>query len=191
MNAPAAAAAYGAVERIGQVEYKADMKEVAKLLGEMVEAGVIRQYAVFGAVAQMRYTEAIVTLDADVLVAVPDPDALDVLSPIYAFCRERGYLPEGEAVRVGDWPVQFIPAFNALTEEAMHQAEEDDVDGVPLRVVSAAHLAVIALSVGRAKDLARIVALREADACGDDAIAALAARHNLSSEWAGFLERFD
>lgn len=52
------------------------MKEVAKLLNAMVHAGVISNYAVFGAVAQMRYTEAVVTLDADILVAVPQPEAL-------------------------------------------------------------------------------------------------------------------
>ncbi len=167
------------------------MDEVAKLLNAMVEQGVITEYAVFGAVAQMRYTEAVATLDADILVALPDEQSLDLLSPIYAFCRERGYTAEGEAIRVSDWPVQFIPAFSNLTKEAMHEAEKGDVDGVPLRVVSAAYLATIALSVGRAKDLARIVALREAGACGDEAIATLAAKHDLTDEWSRFLERFD
>jgi hypothetical protein len=70
----------------------------------MRDAGVIADYALFGAAAQMRYTEAVATLDADVLVAVPSPDRLDVLSPIYEYCRTRGYAPEGEAVRVGAWP---------------------------------------------------------------------------------------
>lgn len=167
------------------------MDEVARLLNTMVQQGVITEYAVFGAVAQMRYTEAVATLDADILVAVPDEQSLDLLSPIYAFCRERGYGAEGEAIRVGDWPVQFIPAFSVLTTEAMDEADQGEVDGVPLRVVSSAYLAVIALSVGRAKDLARIVALREAGACGDDEIATLAAKHNLANEWARFLERFD
>ena len=55
------------------------MDKVAVLLNEMVEQCIIADYAVFGAVAQMRYTEAVVTLDADVLVAVTDPDKLDEL----------------------------------------------------------------------------------------------------------------
>ncbi len=167
------------------------MDEVARLLNDMVTTGVIVEYAVFGAVAQMRYTEAVATLDADILVAVPDERSPDLLSPIYAFCKDRGYNAEGEAIRVGDWPVQFIPAFSTLTEEAMQEAEEGEVDGVPLRVVSASHLAVMALSVGRAKDLARIVALREAGACSDSEIAVLAAKHGLAGEWCRFLERFD
>jgi len=67
------------------------VKEVASLLNAMRAVGVIADYALFGAVAQMRYTEAVATLDADVLVAVPGPDRLDVLAPIDDFCRSRGY----------------------------------------------------------------------------------------------------
>ena len=167
------------------------MNKVAVLLNEMVEQGIIADYAVFGAVAQMRYTEAVVTLDADILVAVAEPDILDVLSPIYAFCRERGYSPEGEAIRVGDWPVQFIPAFSKLTREAIRDAETGDLDGIPLRVIRADYLAVIALSVGRAKDFARVLALLEAGAVTDKEISDLAMRHNLTSEWNLFKERFD
>ena len=167
------------------------MKEVAGLLNDMVEAGIVTNYAVFGAVAQMRYTEAVVTLDADILVTVPQPDALDILGPIYGYCRGRGYLAEGEATRVGDWPVQFIPAFSDLTEAAILEAETGDIEGVPLRVVRADYLAVIALSVGRAKDFARILSLREAGAVTDQAIRNLAARHDLTQAWATFLERFD
>jgi hypothetical protein len=167
------------------------MDKVAGLLNEMVVQGIIGDYAVFGAVAQMRYTEAVVTLDADILVAVPDPDTLDVLGPIYTFCRERGYLPEGEAIRVGDWPVQFIPAFSKLTREAIFDAEKGYIDGIPLRVIRADYLAVIALSVGRAKDFARILALREAGAVTDREISNLAKRHNLGSEWNLFKKRFD
>jgi hypothetical protein len=167
------------------------MDKVALLLNEMVEQGIIADYAVFGAVAQMRYTEAVVTFDADILVAVAEPDRLDVLSPIYAFCQERGYLPEGEAIRVGDWPVQFIPAFSKLTREAIRDAEIGDLDGIPLRVIRADYLAVIALSVARPKDYARVLALRESGAVKDKEISDLAGRHNLTSEWKLFKERFN
>jgi hypothetical protein len=167
------------------------MDRVARLLNDMAAPGVIIGYAVFGAVAQMRYTEAVATLDVDVLVAIPEPATLDVLAPIYAFCKKRGYEPEGEAIRVGDWPVQFIPTFDALTEAAVRDAETGDIDGVALRVVRADYLAVIALSTGRPKDLARILALREAGATTDDEISALTARFGLSQAWQSFVERFD
>lgn len=167
------------------------MKDVAELLNRLLAEGVITDYAVFGAVAQMRYTEAVVTMDADILVAVPDPKAIDLLRPIYAFCGARGYQPEGDAIRVGDWPVQFIPAFSPLSEAAMRHAEIAEIEGVPLRVVRADYLAVIALSVGRAKDLARILALLEAGAVTPAAIERLAEEHGLSDKWRQFRRRFD
>src|SRR5271157_2359360 len=156
----------------------------------MQQAGVIRNYALFGAVAQMRYTEPVATLDADVLVAVPARGGLDTLSGIYEFCAARGYRPEGEAIRVGAWPAQFVPAFSPLTQEAMEQAEVADFDGVALRVVRADHLAVIALSVGRAKDFTRILALLESGSVNREAIGSLAAQHGLAEAWHRFESRF-
>jgi hypothetical protein len=150
------------------------MRDVGGLLNDMRAAGVITNYALFGAVAQMRYTEPVATLDADVLVAVPAPDRL----------------AEGDAVRVGAWPVQFVPVFSPLTREAVEQAETADFEGIGLRVVRADHLAVIALSVGRAKDLTRILALLESGSVGTEQIAALAERHALSDAWRRFEARF-
>jgi hypothetical protein len=167
------------------------MDEVARLLNDMMKAGVVSDYAVFGAVAQMRYTEAVVTMDADILVSVPGDNGLDVLGPIYEFCRTRGYQPEGEAVRVGNWPVQFIPTFSALTNAAVEHADTGDLEGTPLRVVRADYLAVLALSVGRAKDFARILALREAGAVSNEEIGKLAAEYGLSDAWSSFRRRFD
>jgi hypothetical protein len=166
------------------------MKEVAELLNAMRDSGVIADYALFGAAAQMRYTEPVATLDADVLVEVPSMEGLDPLAAIYQFCADRRYQPEGEAVRVGAWPVQFIPVFNPLTQEALKRAETADFEGVPFRVVRADFLAVIALSVGRAKDWTRILALLESGSVSRDEVARLAARHGLSDAWQRFEARF-
>jgi hypothetical protein len=166
------------------------MKELAQLLNQMLVAGVIENYALFGAVAQMRYTEAVATIDADFLIAVPSQKGLDVLSNVYKFCSEKGFRPEGEAIRVGAWPVQFIPAFSPLTKEAMEQAETADFEGAPLRVVRADYLAVIALSVGRPKDLTRILALIESRSVKQEEIKKLAGRFGLSEAWKRFEKKF-
>ena len=166
------------------------MKELAQLLNEMLREGIIGDYALFGATAQMRYTEPVATLDADVLVAVASPDRLAALAGIYEFCAARGYRPEGEAIGVGAWPTQFVPAFSPLTQEAMQQAESADFEGVAFRVVRPDHLAVIALSVGRAKDLTRILALLESGSVSQEAIRSLAARHGLADAWQRFERRF-
>jgi hypothetical protein len=166
------------------------MKEVAKLLNDLCAAGIIVDYALFGATAQMRYTEPIATLDADVLVTVPAEDTLDVLRPIYDFCKKQGYAPEGEAIRVGAWPVQFIPVFDSLTKEAVAQADTADFEGTPLKVVKPDYLAVIALNTGRAKDFARILALIESGSTTLAAVKALAEKHQLHEAWQRFQKRF-
>jgi hypothetical protein len=166
------------------------MKEVAHLLNAMKNDGVILDYALFGAIAQMRYTEPVATLDADVLVVLPQVDRLNLLTKIYEFCSKRGYNPEGEAIRVGGWPVQFVPVFSELTTKAVEHAELADFDGVPLRVVSADYLAVIALGVGRSKDFARVLALLESGSVSRDQISELASAHDLSDAWNRFEKRF-
>jgi hypothetical protein len=166
------------------------VKELAQLLSQMRTAGVIESYALFGAMAQMRYTEAVATVDADVLVTLPRPGRIDALSGIYEFCAGKGYQPQGESIQVGAWPVQFVPVFSALTREAVEHAETADFEGVPIRVLSADYLAVIALSTGRAKDYARILALLESESVTPEAIERLAGCHALGQAWLGFRTRF-
>jgi len=166
------------------------VKELAQLLNGMREAGVISDYALFGAAAQMRYTEPVATLDADILVTVPGPEGLDKLGLIYQFCATKGYHPEGEAIQVGAWPVQFVPVFSPLTRDALEQAETADFEGAPFQVVRAVHLAVIALSVGRAKDFTRILALLESGSVTRQELAGLTARHGLADAWKRFESRF-
>jgi len=160
------------------------------LVNGMQAAGVIENYAIFGAIAQMRYTEPVVTLDVDVLVSVPSPERMDSLAGIYAYCRERGYLPEGEAIRVAEWPVQFLPAFNPLAREAMERAETVDFEGLPVRVVRPDYLAVIALVTGRQKDHERILSLLESESTTRIEIEKLSIRHGLTQAWQQFVKRY-
>ena len=71
------------------------------MLNEMQRAGVIRDYALFGATAQMRYTEPVATLDADVLVAVASAGRLDVPGGTYEFCAAKNLLTQGQGVKFG------------------------------------------------------------------------------------------
>ena len=166
------------------------MEEVVRLLNNLRAGGIISDYAVFGAIAQMRYTEPVATLDADILIALPNAEGLDILSPVYRFCEKQGYHPEGEAIRVGAWPVQFIPAFDNLTREALKNAETGDFNGLPFRVVRADYLAAIAISVGRPKDHARVLALLESEAVTADDISRICAGHGLNESWQRFRKKF-
>ena len=159
------------------------------MLNDLQTAGIIESYAVFGAIAQMRYTEPVVTFDLDVLVSLPPADHLDLLAGVYEFCARQGYHPAGEAIRVGAWPVQFLPVYNALTREALEYAETSQLEGVPLRVVRADYLAAIALATGRAKDHERILALLDSGAASRADLEELARRYGLDEAWKRFRTR--
>ena len=80
--------------------------------------------------------------------------------------------------------------YSPLTVAAVREAETADFDGVPFRVVRADYLAVIALSVGRPKDFARLLALIESGSVRRDEVRALAALHDLEGAWNRFVSRF-
>jgi hypothetical protein len=80
--------------------------------------------------------------------------------------------------------------FSPLTQEALQEAETADFEGIPLRVVRAGHLAAIALSVGRAKDFARLLGLLESGSVSRQQVARLASRHGLADAWTRFEARF-
>ena len=117
------------------------------------------------------------------------PNAWTCSLPSMRTARRAATRRKGKRSGLGQ-PVQFIPIFSTLTREALEQAETADFEGLPLRVVRADHLAVVALSVGRAKDLARIVALLESGATNREEVARLAEKHALAAAWKRFERRF-
>ncbi len=105
------------------------------------------------------------------------------LAPIYDALRTRGYKEEQECILIEGVPVQFLPAYNALIEEALAQAREIDYEGVPARVVRAEHLIAICLQTGRAKDRARVAMLREQAHLDHELLADILNRHQLEDKW--------
>lgn len=140
------------------------MRETAVFLNELQETGVVRNYALAGDITVMRYTEPLVAFEAKVLVDLPDSKRSDALQRIFEHCARLGLNPEGGAICAGAWPVRFVLALSDLAHEAIEAADVADYEGIPLRVVRAAHLVALALSDGRSKDMSRILALLDARA---------------------------
>ncbi len=142
------------------------VEEVFRTINQMKADHVIERYAVGGAVAATFYLEPVSTLDVDIFIELHTaPGSLLVsLDPIFSYLRDRGFTMEGEHIVISGWPVQFVPATSPLTEEALDQATEVDVEGSAVSVFSAEHLAAIALQTGRAKDKARLLQFLESAA---------------------------
>ena len=106
------------------------------------------------------------------------------LAPLYEALRARGYTEEGECVLIEGVPVQFLPAYNALLEEAlMRSAGDTSYEDVHTRVVRAEHLIAICLQTGRDKDRERVRIFREQAELDMGYLADVLQRHGLEGKW--------
>ena len=160
------------------------MEKTLRVLNRMVKDGVIGKYAIGGAVAAIFYIEPINTNDLDIFFHVKDPSAgLEILAPLYKYLSALGYKGQKEAIDIEGWPVQFLPVFNPLLEEAVEQAREVRFQRTKTRVMQAEHLLAIMLQTGRLKDYARIAQFMEHEVVDQERLADILARHGLIEKW--------
>ena len=168
------------------------MKKTFVVLNEMVRDGVIENYALAGAVGATFYVEPFATQDIDILIKMPRSErGLISEVPGLSYLRDRGFSEiSGEGVVIENWPVQFIPVSDPLTEEAYLNAEPSKLDDVTVPVVLAEHLVAIMLQVGRPKDLARIHMFLSQGAVDQEALSEIIKRHGLTDKWNEFRRKF-
>jgi hypothetical protein len=138
------------------------MERTFRVLNRLVEDGVIGLYAVGGAMGAMFYAEPVSTFDLDIFVVLPRSDSgLITLTPLYDRLSSLGYKSDGECINIEGIPVQFLPAYNELVEEALREATPKQYKSTPVRVMTAEHLIAIAIQTGRKKDQVRVALLLE------------------------------
>jgi hypothetical protein len=167
------------------------MEKTLAVINQLEQEGLVERYAIGGAIAATRYIEPIQTYDLDIFVMLPlSPSGLISISPIYTYLTQRGYTPQKECIIVEGWPVQFLPVYNQLTEEALERAIEVKFGLTPTRVLSAEYLGAIMLETGRSKDHARLIQFFEHDALDRAVLEDIVKRHGLRSKWEVFQRRF-
>ena len=154
------------------------MDKTLKVVEEMARLGIIRAYAIGGGIAATYYIEPVLTYDLDIFF-LPVKEGLDELAPVYEFARGRGYPEQAEALMIEGFPVQFIPAYNELVQEAVTKAATLRYRGVEAKVVRAEYLVAIALQTGRAKDRERVVRLLESESVDRAALSGILKRYGL------------
>lgn len=157
----------------------------------MIKDGVIEQYAIGGAVAAIFYVEPINTNDLDVFFHVKQTShQFEILKPLYRYLIRLGYRPKGETVEIEGWPVQFLPVFNPLIEEAVAQAKEVTFKRTRTRVMTAEHLVAIMLKTGRLKDYARIQQFFHHRVADRRKLVSILGRHDLTKQWKAFERKY-
>ncbi len=131
------------------------LADVLRAANDLVSGGLIKDYALGGALAAIYYTEPFTTYDADIIFVASDKTLSAGIPAIYSHLQSKGWRVEREHLVVKDFPVQFRAA-SGLTEEAVRDANPIEYEGVPAKVLRPEYIIAIAASVGRHKDLARI-----------------------------------
>jgi hypothetical protein len=160
------------------------MKETLKIINQMVKDGRIESYAIGGAVAAIYYLEPFDTADLEIFIQVQATGSyLMILAPIYEHLTERGYVAKGEFIYIEGIPVQFLPVFNPLTEEAVEKAQTIKYARVTTRIMRPEHLMAIMLDTGRPRDYLRISMFLEQGTVKMRQLQAVLRRHGLMKKW--------
>ncbi len=159
------------------------MKLALQTLNELESEGLIGRWAIGGAMALLFHDEPVVTYDLDIFCVIPHSGPLVSLTPIYEALRARGHRAEAEAVVIGGVPVQLLPAYNQLVEEALDLAPSRSFEGISARVVSLEHLMAIMVQTNRPKDRERLAMLAGNAAVDMDRLNDVLSRHQLVDAW--------
>jgi hypothetical protein len=154
------------------------LADVLRAANELVTAGLIKDYALGGALAAIYYTEPFTTYDADIIFIASDKTLNAGIPGIYSHLKSKGWRVEREHLLVKGFPVQFLAA-SGLTEEAVRESRQIAYEGVPAKVFRPEYIIAIAASVGRHKDLARIEQLLEQATIDKPLLDDILRRHNL------------
>ena len=173
------------------------LRKTIEVVSKLAAEGVIKQYAVTGAVAALNYIQPTLTEDLDILISVEGLEerrsGLVLLTPIEAALAKLGYTERSDiGIWVEGWPVQFLPAASALDEEALAEAAEvefrsEEAPAMRARILRAEHVVAAALKLGRLKDLARVEAFLDQEVVDLAKLKGVLQRHDLMPAWEAFL----
>jgi len=162
------------------------MQAVCDILEQLLLEGIVSRYAVGGATAAGFHGEPLATRDVDVFVFLDPPEGslIVTLDPVFRRLGELGFNEfEEEGLLIHGFPVQFLSAAPGLEAEAVEQAMIVEWENHRLRVMRPEHLAVIALTVGRPKDRARLVYLVELPDFNIESFRQILTRYQLLERW--------
>jgi hypothetical protein len=116
----------------GRRTLKHPARDVLGAANELVSAGLIKDYALGGALAAIYYTEPFTTYYADIIFIPTDETLTAAIPAIYSHVQSKGWRVEREHMLIKDFPIQFLAA-RGLTEEAVRKAASIEYEGVPGR----------------------------------------------------------
>lgn len=168
------------------------MRKTLSVMNELKEKGLIKDYAIGGAIAALRWTEPFFTEDLDIFIVLEkrkDEKSLIVLTPIYEYFRNKGYLWEKHWIVIEGVPVDIFPA-DSLEEEAIENALETEYEGVPTKIITPEYLIALFLRAGREKDERKIELLLEQTEINLEKLNNILIKYDLMRKFEDFRQKY-
>lgn len=163
------------------------------VINQMVKDGIIKAYALGGAMGAFFYVEPDTTYDMDMFCTLAyemEGNALILLDPIIDYLKDKGYEAHGIGVMIEGTEVQFQFPSDSLGQASIQTAHTTDFQGVPVKVMTPEYLVAHMLKTGRLKDKTRVARFIETGAFDPAILSAILAEHGLEEKWA-ILEQLD
>ena len=112
-----------------------DITSTYRVINQMIADGVIRNYALGGAMAAFFYIEPSHTADMDMFCALahePLPSGLVMLNPITEYLKNKGFETTDIGAMIHGIDVQFQFPSDSLGEASILSAITHDLDGTPV-----------------------------------------------------------
>lgn len=166
---------------------------VLRAINELKRKGLLTDYAIGGGVAVLYYAEPVLTYDFDVVCVFPHrAGSLLDPTPVYRELKRQGFcFGKEDQIVIAGVPVQFIPADDGLLTEALTNAREVVIEGVPTRIIALEYLVANMLKLYRPKDRAKLdlIVNNEAVPLDQELLEQIMRAHGLLGKWRQFHER--
>ena len=167
------------------------MKKTLEKINELIERGIIHAYAIGGGMGQFYYIEPSVTYDLDIIINfASEENRLVPLQSIYKWAEENNYETLEEHIIIEGIPVQFLPAYNNLAEEALENAKEIKLYDLKTFILEPEYLMAIMLQINRPKDRERLLKFFEEAEFSEEKFNTIIKKFNLIKEYKIFRKKY-
>jgi len=171
---------------------KAQLKNTLQVINELKEKGLLKDYAIGGAIGTLRWVEPFFTRDLDIFIVLKEKSGegeVIVLSPIYEELKKRGYIWEGHWIMIEGIPVDIFPA-DELEEKAIENGKETEYEGVKTKVMTPEYLIALFLRANRHKDKRKIQMLLEQSEIDEEKLKEILREFGLTGKFDRFKEEY-
>jgi predicted nucleotidyltransferase len=166
------------------------MKKTIEVINGLKEKGLIKDYAIGGAIGVLKWVEPFFTRDLDIFIIPsqePKSKVID-LSLIYDYLKSKGYDEwTGQWIMLEGIPTEFIPA-EGLAKESVANAQEIEFEGTKTKVIIPEYLIALLLQAGREKDIIKIKMLLEQARVDRKKLNEILVRYNLDNDSKPFMK---